>query len=203
MKLMSGCGDTGLAITAQCGASPRTSLLTGLYELYTRYQHLPPPFSRSYFSSFGYTFVLVDTSEYLLSNNAQSKLSPPSLAWCHHGATCWCWILISHRHLVEYCLVGADEAPLDHLLLPVRVEDGVAHVEQLALVGHVRVVAVPGHVSGDGHVSRHAALTRAPRSWTRPRCSPGWSPRPPPAPAQTASAVAWCEGRLYWFTHNY
>ena len=56
--------------------------------------------------------------------------------------------------LVEYCLVGADEAPLDHLLLPVRVEDGVAHVEQLALVGHVRVVAVPGHVSGQGHVSR-------------------------------------------------
>ena len=56
--------------------------------------------------------------------------------------------------LVKYCLVRADEAPLDHLLLPVRVEDGVAHVEQLALVGHVRVVAVPGHVSGQGHVSR-------------------------------------------------
>ena len=56
--------------------------------------------------------------------------------------------------LVKYCLVGADEAPLDHLLLPVRVEDGVAHVEQLALVGHVRVVAVPGHVAGQGHVSR-------------------------------------------------
>ena len=44
--------------------------------------------------------------------------------------------------LVEYCLVGADEAPLDHLLLAVRVEDRVADVEELAVIRHVRVVAV-------------------------------------------------------------
>ena len=45
-------------------------------------------------------------------------------------------------HLIEYSLVWADEAPLDHLLPAPRVQDGVAHVEQLTLVGHVRVVAV-------------------------------------------------------------
>ncbi len=45
-------------------------------------------------------------------------------------------------YLVEYCLVWADEAPLDHLLLAVRVGHGVADVEQLAVIGHVRVVAV-------------------------------------------------------------
>ena len=44
--------------------------------------------------------------------------------------------------LVEYCLVRADEAPLDHLLLAVRVSHGVADMEQLTVIGHVRVVAV-------------------------------------------------------------
>ena len=34
-------------------------------------------------------------------------------------------------HLVEDGLVGADEAPLEHLLLPVRVRHRVADVEQL------------------------------------------------------------------------
>ena len=45
-------------------------------------------------------------------------------------------------YLVEYRSVGADEAPLDHLLLTVRVGHGVTHVKQLAVIGHVRVVAV-------------------------------------------------------------
>ena len=47
----------------------------------------------------------------------------------------WCY-------LVEYRPVGADEAPLDHLLLAVRVSHGVADMEQLTVIGHVRVVAV-------------------------------------------------------------
>jgi len=46
-------------------------------------------------------------------------------------------------HLVKDGLVWADEAPLEHLLLAVRILDGVADVEDLAVVGHVRVVAVP------------------------------------------------------------
>ncbi len=45
-------------------------------------------------------------------------------------------------HLIEYRLVWADEAPLDHLLLAARVGHGVADVEQLAVIGHVRVVSV-------------------------------------------------------------
>ena len=44
--------------------------------------------------------------------------------------------------LVEDGLVRADEAPLEHLLLAVRVGHGVADVEELAVVGHVCVVAV-------------------------------------------------------------
>ena len=56
------------------------------------------------------------------------------------------WPLVLGRrlcsHLIEYCLVWADEAPLDHLLPAPWVHDGVTHVEQLTLVGHVRVVAI-------------------------------------------------------------
>jgi hypothetical protein len=40
-------------------------------------------------------------------------------------------------------LVWTDEAPLEHLLLAVWVLDWVADVEDLAIVGHVSVVAVP------------------------------------------------------------
>ena len=57
-------------------------------------------------------------------------------------------------HLIEDGLVGTDEAPLEHFLLAVRILDGIADMEQLAVIGHVRVVAVPGHVAGEGHVSR-------------------------------------------------
>lgn len=45
-------------------------------------------------------------------------------------------------YLVEDGLLRADEAPLEHLLRTVGQLDGVAHVEQLALVVHVGVVAV-------------------------------------------------------------
>ena len=44
--------------------------------------------------------------------------------------------------LVEDGLVGADEAPLEHLLLAVGVGHRVADVEELALVRHIGVVAV-------------------------------------------------------------
>ena len=40
-------------------------------------------------------------------------------------------------------MVWADEGPLEHLLLSVRVLDRVADVEDLAVVGHVRIVSVP------------------------------------------------------------
>ena len=53
-----------------------------------------------------------------------------------------CYIIFSLPHLIEYRLVWADEAPLDHLLPAVRVGHGVADVKQLAVIGHVRVVSV-------------------------------------------------------------
>ena len=40
-------------------------------------------------------------------------------------------------HLVEDGLVGTDEAPLEHLLLPVRVRHRVADVEQLGKENYI------------------------------------------------------------------
>ena len=40
-------------------------------------------------------------------------------------------------HLIEDGLVGADEAPLEHLLLPVRVRHRVADVEQLGKENYI------------------------------------------------------------------
>ena len=51
--------------------------------------------------------------------------------------------------LVEDGLVGADEAPFEHLLLAVRILDRVAHVEQLTVVGHVSVVTVGPALTGE------------------------------------------------------
>ena len=71
-------------------------------------------------------------------------------------------------YLVEDGLVGTNEAPLEHLLLTVRVLDRVAHVEQLAVVSHVSVVTVGSPVTGelvhdvlaDGVGVRHQAELR-------------------------------------------
>lgn len=52
-------------------------------------------------------------------------------------------------YLVEDGLVWADEAPLEHLLLPVRVLDRVADVEDLAVVGDISVVTVRSAVTGE------------------------------------------------------
>jgi hypothetical protein len=45
-------------------------------------------------------------------------------------------------HLVEDGLVRTDEAPLEHLLLTIRVLDGVADMEDLAVVGYIRIVTI-------------------------------------------------------------
>ena len=52
-------------------------------------------------------------------------------------------------HLIEDGLVGTDEAPLEHFLLAVRILDGVADMEQLAVISHVSVVAVRSAVAGE------------------------------------------------------
>ena len=51
--------------------------------------------------------------------------------------------------LIKYCLVGTDEAPLEHFLLAVRILDRVADVEQLTVVGHVSVVTVGPALTGE------------------------------------------------------
>jgi hypothetical protein len=45
-------------------------------------------------------------------------------------------------HLIEDSLVRTDEAPLEHLLLTIRVLDRVADVEDLAVVGYIRIVTI-------------------------------------------------------------
>lgn len=52
--------------------------------------------------------------------------------------------------LVEHGLVGAEEAPLEHLLLAVGVHHRVADVEHLARVVYVGVVAVAQAVAREG-----------------------------------------------------
>ena len=52
-------------------------------------------------------------------------------------------------HLIEDGLVGTDEAPLEHLLLAVRILDGIADMEQLAVIGHVSVVTVGPALAGE------------------------------------------------------
>ena len=55
----------------------------------------------------------------------------------------------TNYNLVEDGLVRTDEAPLKHFLLSVRILDGVADVEQLAVIGHVSIVAVGPAVTGE------------------------------------------------------
>ena len=89
-------------------------------------------------------------------------------------------------NLIEYRLIGADEAPFDHLLSAPRVQEGVTHVEQLAVIGHVRVVPVhPALVIT--HTKHHSSLIiSSPHSWSHPRCSFGWCPHQRPGPGSSA-----------------
>ena len=52
-------------------------------------------------------------------------------------------------YLVEDGLVWTDKAPLEHFLLAVRILDGVADMEQLAVIGHVGVVTVGPALTGE------------------------------------------------------
>ena len=52
-------------------------------------------------------------------------------------------------HLIEDGLVGTDEAPLEHFLLAVRILDGIADMEQLAVIGHVGIVTVGPALTGE------------------------------------------------------
>ena len=56
---------------------------------------------------------------------------------------------VQSTHLVEDGLVGTDEAPLEHFLLAVRILDGVADMEQLAVISHVGVVTVGPALTGE------------------------------------------------------
>ena len=75
-------------------------------------------------------------------NESVTMTSPVTVTWPVLLGTSLLALFSSLPHLIEYRLVWADEAPLDHLLLAVRVGHGVADVEQLAVIGHVRVVSV-------------------------------------------------------------
>lgn len=52
------------------------------------------------------------------------------------------WESAGQRQLVEDGLVAAEEAVVEGLLVAVGVGDGVAHVEYLAVVVHISVIAV-------------------------------------------------------------
>ena len=56
-------------------------------------------------------------------------------------------IISTDAYLIKYRLVGADEAPLDHLLLTIRIQDRITDVEQLTVIGHISIVAIHSSIT--------------------------------------------------------
>ena len=54
------------------------------------------------------------------------------------------WIV----YLIEDGLVWADEAPLEHLLLTIRILDWVADMEYLAFVRYISIITVGSSFTG-------------------------------------------------------
>ena len=51
-------------------------------------------------------------------------------------------IAIINSHLIKDGLIWTNEAPLEHLLLTIRILDWVAHVEELTIIGNISIVTI-------------------------------------------------------------
>ena len=51
--------------------------------------------------------------------------------------------------LIKDGLVGTDETPLQHLLLPIRIGHGVADMEQLTVIGNICIVTIGTTIAGE------------------------------------------------------
>ena len=55
--------------------------------------------------------------------------------------------VIINCHLIKDGLIWTNEAPLEHLLLTIRILDWVAHVEELTIIGNISIVTISSTIT--------------------------------------------------------